>query len=214
MTSRTEEEQLALIKEWWQRNGMPLLTGGALALVIVFGWQGWQKYQTNQAQGASMLYQQLLETALTPSGQPDAGKVSELAGKLKSDYAGTQYAQYGSLFVAKVAVEAGKLDDAAAELRAIVDKPADATLGELARQRLARVLAAQGKAEEALKLLEGDADKAYLASREEIRGDLLVQLGRTDEAHAAYEKAKAALSDDAAVGSLQMKLDDLAKGDA
>ncbi|PAU61248.1 YfgM family protein [Pseudomonas indica] len=214
MTSRTEEEQLALIKEWWQRNGMPLLTGGALALVIVFGWQGWQKYQTNQAQGASMLYQQLLETALTPSGQPDAGKVSELAGKLKSDYAGTQYAQYGSLFVAKVAVEAGKLDDAAAELRVIVDKPADATLGELARQRLARVLAAQGKAEEALKLLEGDADKAYLASREEIRGDLLVQLGRTDEAHAAYEKAKAALSDDAAVGSLQMKLDDLAKGDA
>lgn len=214
MTSRTEEEQLALIKEWWQRNGMPLLTGGALALVIVFGWQGWQKYQTNQAQGASMLYQQLLETVLTPSGQPDAGKVSELAGKLKSDYAGTQYAQYGSLFVAKVAVEAGKLDDAAAELRAIVDKPADATLGELARQRLARVLAAQGKAEEALKLLEGDADKAYLASREEIRGDLLVQLGRTDEAHAAYEKAKAALSDDAAVGSLQMKLDDLAKGDA
>lgn len=214
MTSRTEEEQLALIKEWWQRNGMPLLTGGALALVIVFGWQGWQKYQTNQAQGASMLYQQLLETALTPSGQPDAGKVSELAGKLKSDYAGTQYAQYGSLFVAKVAVEAGKLDDAAAELRAIVDKPADATLGELARQRLARVLAAQGKAEEALKLLEGDADKAYLASREEVRGDLLVQLGRADEAHAAYEKAKAALSDDAAVGSLQMKLDDLAKGDA
>ncbi|SDL36052.1 YfgM family protein [Pseudomonas indica] len=214
MTSRTEEEQLALIKEWWQRNGMPLLTGGALALVAVFGWQGWQKYQTNQAQGASMLYQQLLETALTPSGQPDAGKVSELAGKLKSDYAGTQYAQYGSLFVAKVAVEAGKLDDAAAELRAIVDKPADATLSELARQRLARVLAAQGKAEEALKLLEGDADKAYLASREEIRGDLLVQLGRTDEAHAAYEKAKAALSDDAAVGSLQMKLDDLAKGDA
>lgn len=214
MTSRTEEEQLALIKEWWQRNGMPLLTGGALALVIVFGWQGWQKYQTNQAQGASMLYQQLLETVLTPSGQPDAGKVSELAGKLKSDYAGTQYAQYGSLFVAKVAVEAGKLDDAAAELRAIVDKPADATLSELARQRLARVLAAQGKAEEALKLLEGDADKAYLASREEIRGDLLVQLGRTDEAHAAYEKAKAALSDDAAVGSLQMKLDDLAKGDA
>lgn len=214
MTSRTEEEQLALIKEWWQRNGMPLLTGGALALVAVFGWQGWQKYQTNQAQGASMLYQQLLETALAPSGQPDAGKVSELAGKLKSDYAGTQYAQYGSLFVAKVAVEAGKLDDAAAELRAIVDKPADATLGELARQRLARVLAAQGKAEEALKLLEGDADKAYLASREEVRGDLLVQLGRTDEAYAAYEKAKAALSDDAAVGSLQMKLDDLAKGDA
>ncbi|MNN12912.1 hypothetical protein D3C81_1259210 [compost metagenome] len=140
--------------------------------------------------------------------------MAELAGKLKSDFGGTHYAQYGSLFVAKVAVEAGKLDDAAAELKAVLDKPADATLGELARQRLARVLAAQGKAEDALKLLEGDADKAFLASREELKGDLLAQLGRSDEAHAAYQKAKAALPEDAAVGGLQMKLDDLAKGDA
>ncbi|MDH4555190.1 tetratricopeptide repeat protein [Pseudomonas sp. BN417] len=211
---QTEEEQIAQFRDWWQRNGKPMLTGGALALAVVFGWQAWQKYQSNQSQGASIVYQQLLETALNPSGTPDSAKVAELAGKLKSDFGGSHYAQYGSLFVAKVAVEAGKLDDAAAELKAVLDKPADATLGELARQRLARVLAAQGKAEDALKLLEGDADKAYLASREELKGDLLVQLGRTDDAHAAYQKAKAALPEDAAVGGLQMKLDDLAKGDA
>ncbi|MDH0338340.1 YfgM family protein [Metapseudomonas otitidis] len=214
MSTRSEDEELAAIKDWWQRNGKPLVTGGALALAVVFGWQAWQKYQTNQSQGASIVYQQLLETALNPSGKPDAGKVAELANKLKSDFGGTHYAQYGSLFVAKVAVESGKLDDAAAELKAIADKPADPTLGELARQRLARVLAAQGKVDDALKLLEGDATKAFLASREELKGDLLVQLGRADDAHAAYEKAKAALSDDAAVGGLQMKLDDLAKGDA
>lgn len=214
MSTRSEDEELAAIKDWWQRNGKPLVTGGALALAVVFGWQAWQKYQTNQSQGASIVYQQLLETALNPSGKPDAGKVAELANKLKSDFGGTHYAQYGSLFVAKVAVESGKLDDAAAELKAIVDKPADPTLGELARQRLARVLAAQGKVDDALKLLEGYATKAFLASREELKGDLLVQLGRADDAHAAYEKAKAALSDDAAVGGLQMKLDDLAKGDA
>lgn len=214
MVSRTEEEELAIIKDWWARNGKPLLTGSALALVIVFGWQGWQKYQTNQAEGASLLYQQLLETALNPGGKPDAGKVAELANKLKSDFGGSHYAQYGSLFVAKVAVEAGELDDAAAELQAIVAKPADDTLAELARQRLARVLAAQDKADEALKLLEGDADQAYLASREELKGDLLVRLGRADEARAAYLKAKDALAEDAAVGGLQLKLDDLAKGDA
>ena len=76
------------------------------------------------------------------------------------------------------------------------------------------MLGAQNKADEALKLLDGDADKAFLATREELKGDLLVQLGRTDEANAAYQKAKAALSDEAAVGGLQIKLDDLAKGDA
>lgn len=214
MALNSDDDELAGLKDWWQRNGKPLVAGGALALIVVFGWQAWQKYQSNQAQGASVVYQQLLESALTPSGQPDAAKVAALAGQLKSDFGGTQYAQYGSLFVAKVAVEAGKLDDAASELRSVVDKPANETLGELARQRLARVLAAQDKADEALKLLDGDADQAYLASREELKGDLLVKLGRTDDAHAAYVKAKGALSEEAAVGGLQMKIDDLAKGDA
>jgi predicted negative regulator of RcsB-dependent stress response len=212
--SSSDDEQLVAVKDWWQRNGKPLVTGGLLALIVVLGWQAWQKYQSNQSQGASALYQQLLETALTPSGEADAGRVAEIAGKLKSDFGGTPYAQYGSLFVAKVAVDTGKLDDAAAELKGVADKPASPTLGEIARQRLARVLAAQNKPEDALKLLDGEADKAFLASREELRGDLLVQLGRTDDAHAAYVKAKAALSEEAAVGGLQMKLDDLAKGDA
>ena len=214
MALHSDDDELAGLKDWWQRNGKPLVAGGALALIAVFGWQGWQKYQTNQAQGASVLYQQLLETTMTPSGQPDAAKVATLAAELKKEFGGTQYAQYGSLFVAKVAVESGKLDDAAVELRSVLDKPANDTLGELARQRLARVLSAQDKADEALKLLDGDADQAYLASREELKGDLLVKLGRGDEAHAAYVKAKGALAEEAAVGGLQMKIDDLAKGDA
>lgn len=213
MTSGTEEEQLAQIKEWWQRNGKPLLTGGALALVLVLGWQYWQQHQVNNAQNASALYQQLLDVSLDPS-RTDAAEVARLGNLLKKEFAGTHYAQYGSLFVAKVAVEGGRLDEAAAELQGVVDKPADETLAELARQRLARVLAAQDKAEQALKLLEGEADKAFAASREELRGDLLVQLGRTDEAHAAYSKAKAALSEEAAIGGLQLKLDDLARGEA
>jgi len=211
---QTEDEQIAQLKDWWDRNGKPLLAGGVLALVAVFGWQGWQKYQVNQAQGASVLYQQLLETTLDPAGKPDAAKVAELASKLDNEFGGSHYAQYGNLFVAKVAVEADRLDDAAAALQRVLDKPADATLGELARQRLARVLAAQDKADEALKLLDAKVEGAFLASREELKGDLLVQLGRSDDAHAAYQKAKDALAEDAAVGGLQMKLDDLAKGDA
>lgn len=213
MTSGTEEEQLAQIKDWWQRNGKPLVLGAVIALVLVFGWQFWQKHQINQAQSASVVYQQLLGAALE-SGEADAAEVSRLGNLLKKDFASTHYAQYGSLFVAKVAVESGRLDEAASELRAIVDKPADKTLDELARQRLARVLAAQDKADEAIKLLDGKVDAAFVASREELRGDLLVQLGRNDEAHAAYSKAKESLSQDAAIGGLQMKLDDLARGEA
>lgn len=104
MTSGTEEEQLAQIKDWWQRNGKPLVLGAVIALVLVFGWQFWQKHQINQAQSASVVYQQLLGAALE-SGEADAAEVSRLGNLLKKDFAGTHYAQYGSLFVAKVAVE-------------------------------------------------------------------------------------------------------------
>ena len=103
MTSGTEEEQLAQIKEWWQRNGKPLLLGGALALVVVFGWQFWQKHQLNQAQGASALYQQLLNVALAESGA-DTAEVSRLGNLLQKEFSGSHYAQYGSLFLAKGAV--------------------------------------------------------------------------------------------------------------
>ncbi len=213
MSSRTEEEELAMIRDWWQRNGKPLITGSVLALVLVFGWRGWQNYQVEQAQGASMLYQQLLESVMPANGQPDPAQIAALASNLKKDYAGTTYAQYGSLFVAKVAVEAGKPDDAVNELQAVLKKPADATLEELARQRLARVQAAQGKAEEALKLLQAKVEPAFAASRDELKGDLLLQLGRIEEARGAYESAKKALSDESTQSSLQMKLDDLATKD-
>lgn len=211
---QTEEEQIAQLKEWWQRNGKPLLAGGVLAVAGVFGWQYWQNYQASQAAAASYTYQQLLENVLSPEVERDTAEVVELSNKLKSEFAGSPYSQYGALLAAKLAVEAGKLDDAAAELQAVVDKPADATLGELARQRLARVLAAQDKAEEGLTLLDGEAPASYQASREELRGDLLKQLQRPAEAREAYQKARAVLADDAAQDTLQLKLDDLAEGDA
>jgi len=207
----TEDEQLATLRSWWQSNGNPILIGTALALVAVFGWRYYQNSQENQAQAASAIYQQLLEVSLGAApGQVDLGKVSELATQLKESHKGSAYEGYGRLLVAKVAVDAGRLDDAAAELQAIVDKPYNDEFVELARQRLARVLSAQEKTEEGLSLLKGEAKlAAFRASREEIKGDLLVKLGRRDDARVAYENAKAALSEEAALGLLQMKLDDL-----
>lgn len=214
MSNHTEEEQIALIKEWWQRNGKPLLTGGALAVVIVFGWQAWQKNQVNQAQSASVLYQQLMEAALVPSEQVDAQKVAQLLTQLKAVKDDNAYAQYGRLLAVKVAVDGNQLDEAALALQEILDKPANATLDELARQRLARVLLAQEQAEQALKLLDGKALPAFAATREELRGDTLVMLERPAEARAAYLQAKEALAADAAAGSLLMKLDNLSEKDA
>ncbi|MCL7462476.1 tetratricopeptide repeat protein [Pseudomonas sp. NW5] len=213
MSAQSEEEQLAAIKEWWQRNGKPLLSGAALAVAGVLGWQIWQDSQATRADNASALYQQLVELSLAEPETRELGKLSELGNRLSADFSGTHYAQYASLLLARVAVEGDRLDEAAAELGKVLDKPVDVTVGELARQRLARVRLAQAQAEEALKLLAGDAPAAFVASREELRGDVLVRLNRLGEARSAYEKARAAQPQDA-VGALQMKLDNLTDKEA
>ena len=159
-----------------------------------------------------MLYQQLLETTVLPSGQVDAQQVvSLLAEQINANNA---YTQYGQLLAAKVAVDTNRLDDAAVELNAILQKPANPTLQELARQRLARVLLAQEKAQQALQLLEAEVQPAFAATREELSGDALVVLERPAEARQAYLQAQQALPSDATVGDLLMKLDNLSEKDA
>ena len=213
MSVQTEEEDIQQIKEWWQRNGKPLLAGGALALIAMFGWNSWQDRQARQAEAASMLFQQLIEATLQ-SKDVDAARVNELADRLNKEHADSQYALYASLLRVRTAVDTAHLDDAASELRGLLNRKLDAATSELVRQRLARVLAAQDKNDEALGLLAGDAVPAFVAGREELRGDLLVRLGRKAEARTAYEKARAALPQDAGLGVLQTKLDDLADKEA
>ncbi len=213
MSVQTEEEQIQQIKEWWQRNGVPLLVGGALALAGSFGWNAWQGQQQASAETASMLYQQLLDVSLQGE-QVDVATVSKLAGQLQKDFPDSRYAVYAGLLEVRVAVEGGHLEDAVAELRRLMALKLDSGLAEIVRQRLARVLDAQGKTEEALGLLAGEALPAFVAGREELRGDLLVRLGRQGDARTAYEKARAAMPAEAGLGILQIKLDDLADKEA
>lgn len=209
MTGMTEDEQLAAVKDWWQQNGKPLLIGGCIALFAVMGWRFWLSHSEGKTQQASVLYQELMTAALTES-KVDVAEVARLGQQLKSDFPGTHYAQYAGLFLARVAVDAQRLTDAAAELRPIIEKPAAPELKELARQRLAQIWAAQNEPQRGLDLLSGGVDAVFAASREELRGDLLLQLGRLEEAKAAYLKAQEAQGASASM-ALQLKLDDLAR---
>ncbi|MBQ0744199.1 MAG: tetratricopeptide repeat protein [Pseudomonas sp.] len=211
MSYQTEEEQVEKIKELWNRHGIPLLTGVVIALAGVFGWQGWTNYQDTKAANASALYQSMLETVMAGEGEEARARSAELAEQIRSEYAGTRYAQFAGLMQAKMAVEAGDMSGAEKVLREVADEAGDETLQEVARQRLARVLADQERAEEGLELFSGEVSGALLAGREEVRGDLLLGLGRVDEARAAYTAAMEAIEDPRDRPQLQLKLDDLAE---
>ena len=77
--------------------------------------------------------------------------------------------------------------------------------------RIAQVELARDNGKAALTTLDRIPADSYKGMAQELRGDVLVKLGRSDEARKAYQTALSVLSEEAPQrGALQMKLDDLA----
>jgi len=207
---RTEEEQIEAIKNWWKENGKQT----AVAVVVVaaswFGFQGYKAQEQATGEAASAIYQQVL--AINEStDEADKGRRSLLLDQLSGEYKDTVYAQYAALFNAKDAVDADDLALAATQLRSVMNNAKDEALTQLATARLARVLLAMDKADEALELVQASTSAAFEAEFEETKGDIYFAKGDQDNARDAYSKAVVAAQRIGANNPvLQMKLDDLA----
>ena len=104
-------------------------------------------------------------------------------------YGRTVYAPMAALQIAKVNLEAGDKGAAAAQLRWVIDKSGHPELVQIARLRLAGVLIDEKAYDEALKLVSGDVPDALAASFADRRGDVLMAMGKAEEARAAYQQA-------------------------
>jgi predicted negative regulator of RcsB-dependent stress response len=199
----SEQEQVDALKAWWDKNGRTALTALAVFLLSVLGWQSWNDHRNQQAEAASTRYQEMVELM-----DRDKTMAMETGRALIGSYPDTLYAVMASMAMAKLAVAENDLEGAAAHLRSAMSQSAQPELAELARQRLARVELAQGKAADALQTLQGGKGGAV---SDELRGDILLAQGKPDEALTAYNSALAAFSDVPEKRELvQMKLDDLA----
>lgn len=189
-TYKSEEEQIAALKNWWKENGNSLLIGIGAALIIIFGWKAYQNSVIEQKTEASMLYQELISAATNTSlADPEEGStVQYLAGELKEKFEGTEYALYGAMFLAKDASNQGNLDEALSQLTWAKDNTEDVRLQHILTGRIARILSAQGKHEDALSALSA-TDSEFEASFLELKGDILQRQGKDEEAIAAYKKA-------------------------
>jgi predicted negative regulator of RcsB-dependent stress response len=98
------------------------------------------------------------------------------------------YASEAALVVARNAFDAGNLDEARKQLEWALSHGVDEHRG-VARMRLAAVLMEQKKYDEALRVLDGNKDEAFVALAADLRGDIMLAQGRLDEARAAYKLA-------------------------
>lgn len=211
MSYRSDEEQLDALKQWWKKNGTGLVVGVVLAGAAVFGWRGWQSYQQTSREAASSLYQSFLEaTNQEADGDVEARVTLEfVANQLKNEFPGSAYASYASFSLAREAVGEDDLESAEAELRWILASSVTDTLKDVARLRLARVLAGRESYAEALDLLDRVRGTGHQGPVDEVRGDIFLEQGRIDEARDAYGRALEADPNTISGNIVTIKLADL-----
>jgi predicted negative regulator of RcsB-dependent stress response len=187
---RTEEEQVAALKKWWKDNGNSLLMGVGVALAIVFGWKAYQNGVLQEKTAASLMYQQLV-TAATKNDfdeVDEAETVTYLASELKDKFEGSEYALYAAMFIAKENVADKDYAGAETQLNWALANTEDVRIQHILNARLARLLSAQDKHDEALALLVA-TDPAFKASYLEIEGDIKNRKGDVSGAVDAYKTA-------------------------
>ena len=200
----TEEQQLEAIKNWWKQNGTAVITGAVLAIGALGGWRGWDWYQETQAGDASDAFavvQELLQTGDIQSFQ----KQSE---SLRTRYSSTPYAVLTALQEAKEQAGNGNLAAAAESLHWVISHSDQVPVQDIARLRLARVLIADHKPDEANTVIDHDFPESYASLVHEIRGDILVAKGEIGQAKQAYDEALESVHA-RGVEFLKMKRDDL-----
>jgi len=197
-----EEDELDRLKGWWQDYGNYLLAGLLFGLVAVLGWRFYQNRQATQAVKAAEYYEQF-SVALE---RDDAQSILALEQTLRERFAGAPYTVLAELALARRAVDKDDLKGAQQALERARDAAGDDPLGSIARLRLARVHLAQAAPESALDALDALKDQTALRPLvEELRGDALRALGRTNDARSAYRAAR----DAATAAALDERLIDL-----
>lgn len=198
-----EEQQVEAIKDWWRDNGKAVVIGIVVGIGGIFGWHTYQDSVASAQEEASHGY-----TAVVSNLEAKGIDAQKSAQEFIDSNDKTSYAVLTSLQLAQVQIDANKLDDALAQLKWAQAHTDDETLTPIIAYRTARVLAAQGQYDDAIKTVKDVKSEAWKARNQELMGDIYLLKGDNDAAKTAYTQAQ---QDGSNSQVLQLKLDDLAK---
>ncbi len=179
-------EQGEVVKKWLQENGSAIIMGLVIAFGGLFGFKQWQAWQINNKQQAYAEFEGMNQ--FLSAGQLDAAMAD--FQNLQDKHAKSPYASLAALEMGRARMESKQSDLAIKHYRFVLENGRPKAIRVIARERLARLLLDQGKAEEALKIIDGEPELSGFEARfAETRGDILTALDRKQDAIAAYQKA-------------------------
>lgn len=179
-----EQEQLDEFKAWWKQNGS-MISALLIGLLVAYAaYQGWNYYQNKQSVEASNQYQELMVT-----DEKDLKAIQTKSAMLMESFGGTPYAGRAALFSAKANYQANEIKSAKAQLDWAIKNAKETAIRALASLQLANILAEEKDFDGALKLLNAPHDAGFDGLFADLKGDVLVSLGKNSEAKEAYQQA-------------------------
>jgi len=201
----SEKEQIDEIKKWFKENGPWLFGGVAIVLVGYFGFNQYRAWQDRSGEAAAAIYLEIRQLVADDDREGADGRLALLA----AEHAGSPYLDQSRLLIA----EANLIRDPArsiTELQAVVADGSDEGLVDIARLRLARVLAWRERYDEALATLNVPEPGAFAARYSEVRGDIHSAMGNREAAVSAYTDALlGAANGTVNTDYIQLKLNDV-----
>lgn len=199
----SEKEQVERIRAWLKEN-LPWIVGGlVIGIGGISGFNYFQARKLSMAEAASVEYSALRESLA--AGSSDAAQ--EHLQTLVSDYKGTPYLDHARLAMASAALEADDPDSAEVYLRAALDSTSDPDLRRVIRLRLARVLIATDRADDAIETLALSDAGVFAGQFHALRGDVFAARGEIEAAREEYEAAlEAGLAESVDTATLERKL--------
>lgn len=181
----TEEEQIESIKKWWNQYGNIITIILSIVLLAFAGYRYWNWQHDKVTQQASIAYENMM---IAFSNQNTTG-VNSYANELINNYQNTVYADAAHLTLAKLFVNANKLDQAKDELNKVAKSSKISTLQQIAKIRMARIMTTEKAYTNALDEINTIVDTTYSPIINELKGDIYAETGRYKEALSAYRLA-------------------------
>jgi predicted negative regulator of RcsB-dependent stress response len=202
----TDDEQLEHVKRVVAENWVWVAGGVVLGAALIFGYRHYENSRDERALRAAAQFDDMTEAM----GRNDQAKSRAAAAALVKDYPNSPYADQALLVTARIDIDGGKPDLGIPSLIQVMNNSQDGELKRIARLRLARVLTAQGKPDEALKTLAEDSWGTFAARAHEVRGDAFYAKNDLKSALAQYQAALAGSEPGNPEASLlQLKVADL-----
>lgn len=189
----------------WEKYGKWILVSLLFFAVTIGSIQYYQHYQTEQAIKASFIYDNML--GLIKKNDPAAARLD--AEKIIQQYPKTAYAALAALLTAKLDIEDNKVESAIDNLKRAMNSDKKGPLHQIAKVRLARVLASRENYADALSLLSDTVPEGYATLFEEAKGDIYLLQNQKDKAREAYQAAQKAAPPGTPTVRLQLKQTEL-----